>query len=175
MICRDCPVCGFDSFGPLSSSGPTYVRDVEGPEVVICSKCKMVFLNPVMSEAEYYEFYNRDAQAGFVVAVDSNEYGVKVKKDDQRRADIIKGCGLGDGFILDVGTGRSRFVQYFDRACGIDISESRIAPARKDGINVKCGDINSWDKKCDVITAFHVLEHILEPKSFVDRAYGLLG
>ncbi|GFP24459.1 hypothetical protein HKBW3S09_01926, partial [Candidatus Hakubella thermalkaliphila] len=85
------------------------------------------------------------------------------------------------GDLLDVGTGIGQFL-FFARndfkAKGMEISESAITIAKqKYDIDVTRGEIESinWDSKFDVITLFHVLEHVPNPSSTMERCRELLN
>ncbi|MFQ5685046.1 MAG: class I SAM-dependent methyltransferase [Candidatus Scalindua sp.] len=89
------------------------------------------------------------------------------------------------GRLLDVGCGGGAFV-YSARernwqAFGIDLSKEGIHHAREfwklDESVVMCGNINSLNPsfQFDVITTFHVLEHLYQPCAFLDKLHELMA
>ncbi|MBK2297091.1 methyltransferase domain-containing protein [Francisella philomiragia] len=83
---------------------------------------------------------------------------------------------------LDIGCGRGEWLeilrdQGFD-GIGVDIDEGMLEPCRKLGLNVICADgfnylENQDECSFDIITAFHVIEHITPEllKRFISNAY----
>lgn len=183
---RNCPVCGDDfcvnGLGEWDS--PLYVREYlpigseEVPLVVQCIVCGMVYLNPVMTDKEYSNFYTNDGQKKFVeknLDETAVQYEAKISKDDKRRAELIREYIKDGSRVLDVGTGYSGFVGLVDGARGIDVSEPRVKMAQQRGMDVSLCNIFDWEDEMDIITLFHVLEHITEPAPFVKQIHKLLG
>jgi len=170
---RGCPLCD----NKYNSTGVRYTREFpdHGPKVATCVRCSAVFLNPVMTDEEYGRFYNNDGQKKFVQKMISNNYQYKPSEADRRRADLISKNIRAGARVLDVGTGYSNFVGLIDNATGIDISEPRVESAKQKGLDVRLCDINDWNEPVDVVTLFHVLEHIPEPKEFVSKIYNILN
>ncbi len=173
---RYCPICEQVSPDDIHQGCPTLVREFEyGPRVKRCSNCNLVFLNPVMTQESYKEFYSNDEQKDFVQSIVKDDYKEKVSKNDMRRAELITKHINHRGKILDIGTGRSNFVGLMGEAVGIDISEKRIAEARERGQPVMLCDIYEWQDTVDTVTLFHVLEHILDPNPFLKRIHDVMS
>jgi len=173
IIYRNCPIC----VGKSKNIITQFTREFpgSGPMVVSCSRCNLTYLSPVPTDKEYEKFYNNDRQRKFMENVIVEDYDGKVFDNDTRRVKLIKqyidpGCS-----ILDVGTGNSNFVGLMENAVGIDVSAPRVEAAIKSGRNVVNCNIFDWDKKVDVVTMFHVLEHITNPIDFVLRAKSILN
>lgn len=85
------------------------------------------------------------------------------------------------GRLLDVGSGRGRFLAAANGA-GWDVRGVEFAPASAEstraafGIDVVVGDfLNApLDSEYDVVTMWHVLEHLPDPTAAIRRAHGLL-
>jgi SAM-dependent methyltransferase len=89
--------------------------------------------------------------------------------------------GLKVGRLLDIGSGRGRFLGAA-KAAGWDVVGIEFEPgmaeasSRRFGVEVVVGDAVGADVRgpFDVITMWHVLEHLPDPRAAVDRAAGLL-
>lgn len=79
------------------------------------------------------------------------------------------GCGSGD-FML-----RARLCGW--EAKGVDFDIESVATAKKMGLNVIHGSIDSIDKdeRFDVVTISNVIEHVLNPKKLIHDASSLLN
>jgi SAM-dependent methyltransferase len=171
---RSCPICG-EKLNKYLNGYPIFVREFScGPTVRKCTQCGFVFLNPVMTEESYLEFYNNDDQKAFAQNIANDNYDLKVSINDLRRVGLMHKYIDYIGEVLDVGTGRSNFVSLMKNATGIDISEKRISKAMEAGLPVYCCDIFDWNKKVSTVTLFHVLEHILEPHKFLAKINKIL-
>jgi 2-polyprenyl-3-methyl-5-hydroxy-6-metoxy-1,4-benzoquinol methylase len=153
------------------------VDDSESFSVFQCSKCLSVFLGDIELNDEYYEKYYELGYYG-----DSNEkkktfldkvmnyffkYSVKRKerlilKSSKRAHDRIS--------ILDVGCGNGTFLEALDgkkiEKYGLEINQEGCEICRSKGINVYkglLGEVDMKGKKFDVVTMWHVLEHVEDP------------
>lgn len=83
--------------------------------------------------------------------------------------------------LLDVGAGGGEFVYLAGRAgyraSGIEPDEGYGAYAEQHyGVTVRQGTVaDLGDERVDVITLFHVLEHLREPDAVLQRLHGLLN
>ena len=89
--------------------------------------------------------------------------------------------GLPIGRLLDVGSGRGRFLGAAKAVgwavVGIELEPGMAeATSRRFGVEVVVGDAISPSVRgsFDVITMWHVLEHLPDPRAALDRAAGLL-
>jgi SAM-dependent methyltransferase len=85
-----------------------------------------------------------------------------------------------DKRVLDVGCAVGQFIQFLsdkgtDEALGVDISEEMIAIARREkGLNCVQTDFLTIKQEFDIITMWHLIEHLVEPRSFFEHAYSRL-
>jgi SAM-dependent methyltransferase len=88
--------------------------------------------------------------------------------------------GIPRGRILDVGCGKGRFLSAATtrgwRGVGIEYAPTLAAKARARGLDVREGDFLNVDidGEFDVITMWHVLEHLPDPAAGIVRARELL-
>ncbi|HEX4086555.1 MAG TPA: class I SAM-dependent methyltransferase [Chthoniobacteraceae bacterium] len=148
-----CPVCGAGGFQ----------RAFE-PDVVQCQSCKVYFRNPRPTQDEIRRSYD----------VGSNY--AEWQKDDSKR-DMMWRRRLAlltdfkpSGRLLDVGAGDGYFLDRAKEAgfetYGTELSETGAEYARQRGHQLLLGQIKDVDfkgLKFDVITLWHVLEHLPNP------------
>lgn len=96
------------------------------------------------------------------------------------RTDIYaKHLGRPVGSLLEVGCGTGPLADGFENAgvrwSGIDIDGGNVAFARAQGVPVERCDFLDYDgPRVDVVCASQVLEHVLQPRRFLERARELL-
>ncbi|MCS6902037.1 MAG: class I SAM-dependent methyltransferase [Myxococcales bacterium] len=159
-----CGVCGSSEREPFHAFS----------DVVRCLDCGVLYVSPRPSSAAIERFYSR---AGHYDHWD-REPGRKAmwRRRVQRLLRLCSG-----GRLLDVGTGQGDFGaaarEYFTFE-GTEISSEGVRLAReRHGLTVYHGDLLDLDLPrgaYDVITLWHVLEHVLEPRKVVERCYALL-
>lgn len=124
-----------------------------------CQKCKLRFYDPFIIGDE--KFYN--ALQNF------NWYYLDEKFEYEEAAKYIK---LNDA-VLDVGSGKGAFAKLLPTKnyIGLDTSEGAREMASKDGIKIERKSIQNYVKNhkesFDVVVSFQVLEHVDDPKSFL--------
>ena len=154
-----CYLCG----GSSHHRRPGRVRDAEDMAILECDGCGLVFLSRNRLASDFYQ------QSGMhgdnPQPVDS--WLRETERDDERRyrylnaamtnRDVLDfGCGVG-GFLLKARTAAKRVV-------GIELEERLQPHYSEKGLEVvrAVGDIPSAE--CfDLITAFHVIEHLEDP------------
>lgn len=150
------------------------VRDSAKHSVTRCKKCGLYQLNPIPSTEEEEEFYNQGQQFKNIdEPTQLNRLRNNQKADTIRRADFVS-SNFRKSSILDIGSGFGFFLEEMEKRgfnpTGIEVS----AFARNIAHKVTTAQILNIDlfnthhnKKYDIITLFHVLEHISEPVEFL--------
>lgn len=96
----------------------------------------------------------------------------------------FKDLGLSEHFfdnkdVLDVGCGTGQFVNMIQgkvkSVLGIDLSEECIDFAIKRGLNCKKVDFLEIDSRFDIISMWHLIEHLRSPADFIKHAYKILN
>lgn len=97
-----------------------------------------------------------------------------------RRAALIRRFQA-RGRLLDVGTGDGRFLRTCEKlgyqTMGTEVSEAGASYARQGGPDVRMGQITEIDlppQHFDVITLWHVLEHVPNPGDVLRKVHSLL-
>lgn len=182
-----CPLCGNPWGYPLYPR----VREFPDGEVKVrdCIGCDIAFLNPVMTDEAYKEFYDQDQQRNFLAPFVDENYRDKINAQTKRRIDLIREC-VPDTYekplrLLDVGTGCSNFVSealrnlpIIKNSRGLEPSILRAEESRRMGQDTICGDIfcNEVSKyRPSLVTLFQVLEHIKRPKEFLNRVNDVMS
>lgn len=168
-----------------SSENPKPLFKKKGWQFVSCEKCGFIYVNPRLSEEDTALIYQEsnwfkgkrcDDSRGKNYLAGETAYVERAKTD-------IKGIKryIQRGVILDIGCGIGHFlcVAYADgwNVYGVEISPFAVTICKEKGLNVFCGTFSAAkykDDMFDVITAFDVLEHIVEPNSFMTEVSRIL-
>ena len=136
-------------------------------------KTKIIFLEKYITTNEYYsllkysdddrKFLNRSIKKIVNVKTSSGNIKIPLIEDDYRRAVQFE-KNLKNKDILDFGCGWGGFlrnVKNYKSLSGIELRNECINYIQKNIKKINISDnLNSFDKKFDIITMFHVLEHI---------------
>ena len=136
-------------------------------------KTKIIFLEKYITTNEYYSLlkYNdddikvSDKSVTKITNVKTSSGNIKIPliEDDYRRAVQFK-KSLINKDILDFGCGWGGFlsnVKSYKSLNGVELRRECINYIRKKIKKINISDnLNSFDKKFDIITMFHVLEHV---------------
>jgi len=156
---KKCYLCGSQDYDLRDGK----VRDDASLKILECKNCGLVFLSKSDLSKNFYERSKMHGKH----AIDANEWVRDSYSDDDRRIKYLKnvitnqdildfGCGPG-GFLLKARI-KSRI------AVGIEL-ESRLQPHFQDNnldVVQNLQDLPSH-QKFDLITSFHVIEHLVDP------------
>ena len=160
-----CPIC-------RSESIHNYFKD--GPYLKECKDCKIVFTYPLPD--------------GLTEAYDEDYYKIWYKKQFRqrvklwrRRLKIVKRF-CKPGKLLDVGTGDGLFLKVAKTAnfkiWGTEISPDAVRAAKNlYDLDIHLTEIENADFEenfFDVITMWHVIEHVKNPLQVLKKVYNLL-
>ena len=144
--------------------------------LVKCAKCGLIYLNPRSSEKDIHKFYPQEyygTQFGIIgekidnYFVNRKIYGMEKFKQEGKLLDI--GCGTGD-FLLQVQK------RSYD-VCGIDVSPQACKVARKKRLIIYHDDLKKHHfpaKSFDIITLWHVFEHLYNPSDILKEIKRIL-
>lgn len=167
----ECYLCGNKEFEKLEGT----VRDNKDLEVLKCKNCSLVFLSSFEHICE--DFYSEDGMFGgggkCGENVDVQNWLEQTKDDDVRRYNFLKGKCKGKN-VLDFGCGNAEFLRLIkpiaSQVAGIELQKSMQEYYKKIGIKVY-SDIDEIPKGFhpNVITMFHVLEHLKDPVEMLKK------
>jgi 2-polyprenyl-3-methyl-5-hydroxy-6-metoxy-1,4-benzoquinol methylase len=176
-----CEVCGRTEVRP-AASGYDYELITCRNEwhFVSCSNCGHVWLNPrpsvealdVIYPETYYAYNYGEISA---VARKSKEL-----LDSLKMRKILATCREQPHAYLDVGCGDGRYLEVLarrgvsrDQLYGLELDEQVVARVRERGFQAFCERVETCerfeDAKFDLITMFHVIEHVDSPRAVIDR------
>lgn len=176
LVERSCAICGGVDFLPIS----THMR--KGPQLttVVCKYCSLVFTNPVPTEDVYYSFYANDYERYYGRSTASRPQAVSVPAIFETLGRFID---IRSSDYLEIGPGRGHTLYHanklFQSAKGIEPSTdfTRILVQEhqlKIIHNTFEGYMANATEKVDVVSMFHVLEHIYNPGEGLMRVWEVL-
>ncbi|WP_310992274.1 class I SAM-dependent methyltransferase [Aequorivita marina] len=140
--------------------------------LVICSKCKLVFCNDIFEEEMFSRIYDK-------LYNQTKQYSTHIKESDdlisknkyklgRTKSKVLnKAIKVKNPKVLEIGAGvgvvanflQSKGIDYL----GIEIDKKTVERAKKANLNIKQGDFKSLNKiedTFDIILAFEVFEHL---------------
>lgn len=173
-----CPVCQYEESKLLH-------RLAEG-ELKVCSACRLVFFTPMPTQQELSAFYNDGYHDDFSQSRMAGESFAEIRYQSLEKLLVAHAPSLIDKpnrSILDVGCGTGDFLSAAKRArwniTGTELAQSAAQKAsQKLDNSVLEGDILSLDLPLcsyDLVTSYHVIEHLLDPAGMLQRCYQLLS
>lgn len=162
-----CNLCNSQNYKHRKGS----VRDNKNLDILECCDCGLVFLsqNNHINET-FYE--NSNMHQAFDFAKWRNE----TLADDTRRFDFLKNS-LINKKVLDFGSGNGGFLKFVKdiskSALGVELEKAVIPYYDKENISIE-NSLDRINEKFDIITSFHVVEHIKEPLIILEKLKKLL-
>jgi len=172
-IWRNCPVCGTERGEPSFTKGLL--------RVVRCSRCGMMFANPVAVELVEGAFYDRLA-APYYLSPDKLESDFAPVRFARELRLFRRFCDK--GAVLDVGCSTGAFLHQLAHrfpgdyaTLGADVAGPSLDYAEGRGVPVLRTPFLEHDfhgQQFDAVTFWAVLEHLAEPRKFLAKAAALL-
>ncbi len=179
-----CPVCGDKDFFKVLTAVDQTVSKKEF-EIVECSKCSLRFTQDVPDESTISAYYKSEeyishtnTNKGFINKLYQLVRGITL---EQKQRNIEKMTGIKNGRLLDVGSGAGLFVRHMkDKGWEVTGLEPD-ADARKQALSSYAVLLEPTEamnnleaNSFDAITLWHVLEHVHELDSFLEKLKLLL-
>jgi len=164
-----CPICGHRGVVPFLSAPDRFHGRTHLYRLDRCPACELVWLADAPSPAEMGQHYGEDYDRA-ISSVETNENHWHGKRDELQ---VYKTGGA----ILDLGCSSGSFLASLKgpnwKLYGIEMSEEVAAKARaRTGAEVFVGDILDAPfapASFDVITCFHVFEHLYHPREVLAK------
>jgi 2-polyprenyl-3-methyl-5-hydroxy-6-metoxy-1,4-benzoquinol methylase len=159
-----CPGCASRSFVVAYS-----------PDICRCQTCRLLFRNPRPTQAEIAAAYDQGDTYEEWHKLDAHYTSLW-----ERRIKLVKSYAP-SGRLLDVGVGDGGFLAAATTAgytCeGTELSQTGAGFAQEKGITVRLGQFTGLEwpaANFDVITIWHVLEHLPDPGAAIQHAWRVL-
>lgn len=176
-----CPLCGHGHFRQYRN--PSYFRgDGERFKVERCAKCGFAFTNPRPEGAALAAYYQTEDYVSHTEAKDSlvNRLYLAVRQWAlaQKERHIKNSVGF-RGKLLDFGAGTGAFLQHAGhkgwKVWGTEPDEGARQIAQEKGVEIWAPEDGRLETHSfDVITLWHVLEHLPHLQEDFARLKGLL-
>ena len=185
LTIHTCPLCDKSHFEKMMTCTDHYATN-ESFDIYRCTACGFLFTQDVPAESEMGRYYE---SPGYIPHTDTYKGNVNrlyhcIRQYMlYRKARLIKKCcGLSRGRLLDVGTGTGYF-PHFMRGRGWRVSATEKSPQarafarEKFGLDVDTPEaLDEYGKESfDVVSLWHVMEHLQDLNSTWEKLYSLLG
>ena len=157
-----------------------YDRDVW--DVVRCRRCGLIYVNPRLDAEALYAFYEFQNEGDRAFVEDWFIESADLQRPTWNRFLDVLAREQTDGRLLDVGCGAGSFLVEAERR-GYDVVGTEISPyfvqycRERHGLDVYEGlleDLPLQRGSFDVVTAFDVIEHHLDPTQLLQQIHDLL-
>lgn len=153
-----CYLCNCSDFIPRKGK----VRDNDTLNILECSNCGLVFLS---SSQHIHDSHYEDSGMHGDDLPSIESWLRETEQDDQRRFNMLK-TALVNRKVLDFGSGAGGYIRKAQslatEVVGVE-PERRVHKYWGDAINL-CNSLDEAGGEYDLITAFHVVEHLLDPR-----------
>lgn len=174
----------FERVSPLSGkkTGKFYL-DVLHSKYLKCEETSLVYLSPLPSTDRLVEYFSRSKSANFFheVLLSASAEARRETLFAERAELTIKEVGSANCSILDVGSSIGTFLEVIrDRGAkvfGVEVNERalEIAKSKKISMAASVSDaLQLCENSCDVITAWEVFAHLIDPVSELQKMAKLL-
>ncbi|MCB1079235.1 MAG: class I SAM-dependent methyltransferase, partial [Verrucomicrobiae bacterium] len=178
-----CPVCGGAEHGRFAEGYDYELMTCANRwRFVHCDECGHVWLNPRPAISELGTIYPKHYYA-YNYASKISPIAVKAKEwlDRGKMKGIVSTLGRAPGSYMDIGCGDGRFLRSMEKLgvpreknYGLELDERVVAPLREQGFQAFCERVEDCERvpegALDLITMFHVIEHVDDPASVVRQA-----
>lgn len=172
-VSRDCPVCGRNDAVAWLQKGEL--------RLVRCRLCSMIYANPAPAEFASGQYYDQ-AGTDYYLSPAKLESDYAAVRFERELRIFRKHCQ--GGAVLDVGCSSGAFLFQLNQrfpgcyqVLGTDVSGPPLDYAEGRGVAVMRGNFLEQEfgqKQFDAVTFWAVVEHLLEPKPFLAKAWSVL-
>jgi len=171
----NCSLCGQHEY--------KLFKEIDDYRLVKCKRCGLVYLNPRPTQQEINGKYTAEYHIERLLRQEpktEEEIEQQINQYVGRAKGVLRECG-NEGKLLDIGCSAGFSMACFKRygwdVMGVDISEWASKFAReKLGLNVFTGSVEEiqFNERFDVITMYHIIEHLPDPLRTLIRVRNLL-
>jgi SAM-dependent methyltransferase len=177
-----CPVCGGRQFADYAAGYDYELLTCANQwQFVQCTGCGHVWLNPRPALKELGVIYPPTYYAYNYSGINPIARNAKAFLDRRKMARILRTCRSAPRTYLDVGCGNGRFLKVLEKLgvarsslYGLELDKSVVNHLREEGYTgVFCERVEDAseipDDAIDLVTMFHVIEHVDHPSAVVAR------
>ncbi|HKU41372.1 MAG TPA: methyltransferase domain-containing protein [Polyangiales bacterium] len=178
----DCPVCGERVSSTFAVGFDYELLTCRNPwRFVRCARCSHVWLNPRPALSELGVIYPSSYYA-YSYEQTINPIAVRAKQllDELKIANILRQLPAAPRSYLDVGCGSGRFLKALerrglsrDKLFGLELDRQVVAKLQAEGYRVACERVEGCESipagALDLISMFHVIEHVDQPRAVVGK------
>ena len=181
-----CYLCGASESTPFITAEDDLTGKPGWFTFVTCSRCGLRYQNPRLTVDHIKSYYDDE----YIAHRKKSDWGILTgffnwamdRHDRQKDALVSRYVALGsDSEVLDVGCAVGTFLQkmrarHGARLTGVDFKDLSANPSLA-GVDFRCGlfyDQDFGDKRFDLITMWHFLEHDYDPMRTLATARDLL-
>jgi 2-polyprenyl-3-methyl-5-hydroxy-6-metoxy-1,4-benzoquinol methylase len=171
-----CPAC--------SHGQGSFEFEKRGFRYLSCPVCGTMYLSPRPTAAVLAEYHERSENYAFWAehVFPASEHARReaiFRPRAERLATLVRSQGVRTGTLADVGAGFGTFCEevaglgLFERVVAVEPTPVLAAACRRRGLEVIEQPAESDaldDESFDVVTAFEVIEHLVEPRVLLERA-----
>lgn len=182
----NCPVCLNPATSPANLTGNDVLFETTTKTFSLsgCPACACLFIDPLPGNAEIAGFYPAQywwkASSGILKSLEGvyrkmalRDHVEFISRAAQVRAPHLLDVGCGSGTLLGLMKGRGFEVRGFDSSA----EAARIAKSESN-VDVEVGtrlqDAGFADESFDLVTLFHVMEHVTDPRSVLAEVRRIL-
>lgn len=172
-----CALCHHTLMQPVAD---TDAKSGAPLEVCFCESCGLIQQHPLPSGEELREYYANSYRLDYKGTWHPKPKHIhRSARSARDRLAYLGMAGIRGGSLLDIGAGSGEFVALarkagFD-ARGVEPNKGYAEYARMEyGAPVETAGMNEIDGRHDVITLFHVLEHLRSPAEVFESLHALL-
>lgn len=164
-----CNLCGSNNFKVVEEDQLPF-------RVLKCENCSLVFVHPHPDHIELKEHYNKGYYSEWVDV--QREKRIRMWSDRLKKLRKFRSGGK----LLDVGCGEGAFLQLATKG-GWEISGTEMSSYAAEyaadilGVDIFCGELPDAgypDNSFEVVTLWHVLEHVTDPNNYLNEIYRIL-
>ncbi|WP_261842235.1 class I SAM-dependent methyltransferase [Aliamphritea ceti] len=137
--------------------------------VSMCNHCGLIQQNPIPSKAELCRYYSHDYRQDYKHSFEPKPKHVyRAGTTAMQRIHFLTDNNISSGKLLDIGAGGGEFVYLSSKqgfnSKGLEPNIGYAEFANKHyGNQITAGNLDDLQGSYDVITLFHVLEHLASP------------
>ncbi len=172
-----CNLCGSNKYSIFQKDLTTWEHKGKF-DVVKCSDCDLLFLNPRPTITYIGQFYQSETYWG-------DTYNKMRKEEREEKYKTEDECILKrkkKGSIFDIGAGNGTFLTKFKeskwKTGGVEISEVAVEKAKNEyGITLQKGDFLDFKykkSKFDVVASLGSFEHLYKPRETLHEVHRIL-